>query len=99
MHSGILSSVISVPCAPCISPRSFASIPGISVDKAGRVNVVHITRDESAWRSRLIRVAAADWAFFRGQDVEPEICYEVEPILYQWERGHIYDPQTARGAR
>ena len=57
--------------------------------------MVHITRDESAWRSRLVRVEAADWAFFRGQDVEPEICYEVEPILYQWDRGRIYDPQSA----
>ena len=92
--------------APQHNPRSaFASLDegaaflkykpyGISVDKAGKVNVVHITRDESAWRSRLVRVAAADWAFFRGQDVKPEICYEVEPILYQWDRGRIYDPRT-----
>ncbi len=97
--------------APQYDPRSaFASLDeasaflkykpyGISVDRAGRANVVHITRDESAWRSLLVRVEAADWAFFRGQDVEPEICYEVEPILYQWNRGRIYDPQTARAAR
>ncbi len=57
---------------------------------------VLFTRDESAWRSRLVRVAAADWAFFRGQALEPEICYEVEPIFYQWDRGRIYNPQTAR---
>jgi hypothetical protein len=94
--------------APQPNPRSaFASLDeaaaflkykpyGISVDQAGKVNVVHITRDESAWCSRLVRVEAADWAFFRSQDVEPEICYEVEPILYQWDRGRFYDPQTAR---
>lgn len=94
--------------APQHDPRSaFASLDeaaaflkykpyGISVDQAGRANVVHITRDESAWRSRLVRVAAADWAFFCSQDVEPEICYEVEPIFYQWDRGRVYDPQTAR---
>lgn len=94
--------------APQHDPRSaFASLDeaatflkykpyGISVDQAGRANVVHITRDELAWRSRLVRVAAADWAFFCSQDVEPEICYEVEPIFYQWDRGRVYDPQTAR---
>jgi hypothetical protein len=94
--------------APQHAPRSvFASLDeaaaflkykpyGISLDRAGRANVVHITRDESAWRSRLVRVVAADWAFFRSQDVEPEICYEVEPIFYQWDRGRLYDPQIPR---
>jgi hypothetical protein len=36
------------------------------------------------------------WLRLQGSfNVEPEICYEVEPILYQWDRGRIYDPQSA----
>lgn len=64
---------------------------GISVEKSGKINVVHITRDEAAWRSRLVRVVAANWAFFHHQEIAPEICYEVEPIFYQWDRGRVYD--------
>lgn len=64
---------------------------GISLDKAGRANVVHITRNEQAWRYRLMQVESANWTFLHDQDIQPEICYEVEPIHYQWDRGQIYD--------
>jgi len=60
---------------------------GISVDRHGVANVVRITRREDAWRARLVRVEAARWAFFDGKNVRPEICYQVEPIVYQWNRG------------
>jgi hypothetical protein len=59
---------------------------GISVEAPGLLNVVRITRDEEAWRSRLVRVSEADFRFFEGKRVTPEICYEVEPIEYRWNR-------------
>ena len=60
---------------------------GISVPELGTVNLVRIRRDESAWRSRLVHVREAEWAFFADHEVRPEICYQVEPIRYVWERG------------
>lgn len=63
---------------------------GISVDPKGRVNIVTITRDASAWKSRLIEVVSAEWKFFEGKTVRPEICHQVEPIAYQWNRGLVY---------
>jgi hypothetical protein len=62
----------------------------ISVSRRGHANVVTITRDEAAWRSRLVHVVAANWSFFRGRTPRPEICYEVAPIAYQWNRGRTY---------
>jgi hypothetical protein len=62
---------------------------GISVDPAGNANIVAIKRDEAAWKSRLVPVVSAEWRFFEGKTVRPEICYEVEPINYQWNRGRI----------
>ncbi len=32
----------------------------------------------------------AEWQFFADKNVAPEICYEVEPIEYQWSRAEIY---------
>jgi hypothetical protein len=63
---------------------------GISLDKAGRANVVHITRNEQAWHYRLTQVEYADWTFLHDHDIQPEICYTVEPIHYQWDRGQVY---------
>jgi hypothetical protein len=62
---------------------------GISLDAAGNANVAAIRRDEAAWKSRLVDVISAEWQFFEGKTVRPEICYEVEPIDYQWNRGRI----------
>jgi hypothetical protein len=64
--------------------------PGPGPALPGRANVVAITRDEAAWKSRLIEVVSDDWKFLEGRTVRPEICYEVEPINYQWNRGRIY---------
>jgi len=67
---------------------------GISVDKRGSANVVSITRDEAAWHSRLVPVDNQEWAFFENLPIRPEICYEVDPIDYQWNRGKVYAPAT-----
>ncbi len=68
---------------------------GISFDvERGEANVVRIVRDERAWRSRLVRVLAADWAFFAGRDAHLELCYEVAPIDYQWNRGRRFGARS-----
>jgi hypothetical protein len=72
---------------------------GISLDPAGKANIVAIKRDEAAWRSRLVHVAAAEWRFFEGKTVRPEICYEVEPVDYQWNRGRIVPGRGAGRGR
>ncbi len=54
-----------------------------------KMNIVTITRDEEAWCSKLVHVREQEWAFFRDKPVEPEICYEVDPIDYQWNRGRL----------
>jgi uncharacterized protein DUF2071 len=64
---------------------------GISLDVAGSANVVAIRRDEAAWQSRLVHVVSADWRFFEGKTVRPEICYEVASIAYQWNRGQLHE--------
>jgi hypothetical protein len=63
---------------------------GISIDSVGRANVVHIERDETAWKSRLVNVEEARWSFFSDKHVSPEICYSVEPISYQWNRANVF---------
>jgi hypothetical protein len=97
--------------APRLEPHSaFASLDeaatflkykpyGLSLNSAGAANVVHITRDEPSWRSRLVSVEYANWAYLREYDVQPEICYEVEPIDYQWDRGRIYAARSEKPAR
>jgi len=63
---------------------------GIALTPAGHANIIHVTRDERAWRSHPLRVESAEWTFFAGQDVCLESCYAVEPIAYQWDRGRVY---------
>ena len=53
------------------------------------INVVRVARDEAAWRSRLVTVEKARWQFLEPYETALELCYEVEPIDYQWERGRI----------
>lgn len=55
----------------------------------GAINVVQVARDEAAWRSRLLAVEKARWEFLEPYETALELCYEVEPIDYQWERGRI----------
>jgi hypothetical protein len=62
---------------------------GIGVSREGQVNVVRITRDESAWDSRLVHVSKAQWQFLDGVDLTPEVCYEVLPIEYRWGRARL----------
>jgi hypothetical protein len=59
---------------------------GLSVSPGGRVSMVKIVRDETAWKSRPVHVQSQRWAFFADKDARPEMCYEVEPIKYQWNR-------------
>ncbi len=59
---------------------------GYSVGKDGQVRVVRILRDESAWRARPVEIVSQNWEFFKGMPVTPELCTEVDPIAYQWNR-------------
>ena len=56
-----------------------------------RANVVHITRNEAAWRSRLVTIKHSHWPFLEPYKVQPELCYAIEPLFYRWNRGRIYD--------
>ena len=62
---------------------------GLSPCDDGAINVVRVARDEAAWRSRLVTVEKARWEFLEPYETALELCYEVEPIDYQWERGRI----------
>lgn len=63
---------------------------GLSVGRDGGVNVVRITRDEAAWRARLVTVEAAHWAFLDRYETYPELCYDVAPIDYRWNRARTH---------
>jgi Uncharacterized conserved protein (COG2071) len=63
---------------------------GISPCGERAINVVRVARDEAAWRSRLVTVQKALWEFLEPYETALEICYEVAPIDYRWERGRIY---------
>jgi hypothetical protein len=71
---------------------------GISVDRHETGNIVRIVRDEHAWRARLVEVETAQWSFFADKNVRPEICYEVDPIEYQWNRAYRVRPQATNAA-
>jgi hypothetical protein len=60
---------------------------GLSVGSDGTVNVVRIVRDEAAWHGRAVAVASQRWSFFGGLEAVPELCTEVQPIEYRWNRG------------
>lgn len=62
---------------------------GLSPCSDEAINVVRVARDEAAWRSRLVTVEKARWEFLEPYETALELCYEVEPIDYQWERGRI----------
>lgn len=51
--------------------------------------VVPIRRDESAWRSRPVRLPYARWEFLDPYPAEPELAFAVDPIDYEWRRGRI----------
>ena len=58
----------------------------LSVETADSLQVVRVRREESVWRSELMHVPEADWQFLAGRQATLELCYEVEPIDYLWER-------------
>jgi len=62
---------------------------GISVN-GGQVDVLRIIRDERAWRFNLVPVEEARFAYLNLLNAEFEICYEVEPIQYRWNRAVKY---------
>jgi len=64
-------------------PRAF------SPHAADAVNAVRVIREESAWRSRSIAVVRQEWEFFADREATLELCTEVQPIDYQWNRGDI----------
>ena len=51
------------------------------------VQAVRVRRKEADWNSRVVSVPEAEWQFLAGRDAVLELCYEVEPIDYIWERG------------
>lgn len=63
---------------------------GLSIASNSNVSIVHISRREQDWRYRLVNVKAQQWSFFNDKDVHFEICYQVEPIFYRWNRARIY---------
>ena len=64
---------------------------GISIGSGPRLNVVAIGRDEAARRARCVQVSSARWKFLEGKEAELEVCWEVEPIEYRWNRGALVD--------
>lgn len=68
---------------------------GIAINTDGNANIIHIKRREEDWRYQLINVKSADWAFFKDKNVSPVVCYQVEPIDYQWNRGRNYQVDQA----
>lgn len=63
---------------------------GIAINSDGSANVIHITRCEENWCYQLIEVKSAEWTFFKDKNIKPEVCYQVEPIDYQWNQGKNY---------
>ncbi len=61
----------------------------LSAGGDGAVNVVAVRRDSSAWRWRPVAVVAARWQFLEGREAALELCYEVEPVDYLWERRRV----------
>lgn len=59
------------------------------------VSIVRVERNEEARKARLVSVQYAHWKFLEPYALEPEICYEVEPIACRWKREvvHAYPPQ------
>jgi hypothetical protein len=61
---------------------------GLAVESEDTLQVVRVRREEAAWRSRIVAVQEAKWRFLGDHKAALELCYEVEPIDYRWERGY-----------
>lgn len=84
--------------SPFIRPEAAAEAlkykpVGLSVE-GDRVDVLRITRDEAEWRSRLIQVSEASIPYLDRFAPTLEICYEVEPIEYRWNRAERFRAQA-----
>lgn len=71
------------------APRAFAT------DREGVLHLLAVTRDETRWRDRVVTVLEAHWQFFQAQEAFLELCYEVQPIEYRWERGRKLSEEVA----
>jgi len=60
---------------------------GLSVEGADSLQAVRVRRNETEWNSRVVSVPEAEWQFLAGHEAALELCYEVKPIDYRWERG------------
>lgn len=61
---------------------------GLSAKSDDTLQVLRVRRPESSWHDRVVTVSDATWQFLHGREATLELCYEVEPINYVWERGH-----------
>ncbi len=61
---------------------------GIALSKPGEANIVSIERDEASWQHSLRHVQQAEFQLLKQYPVQPEICYEIQPIDYRWLRGY-----------
>ncbi len=59
----------------------------LSVESGDTLQVVRVRREEAAWHSRVVAVPEAQWRFLADHQATLELCYEVDPIEYRWERG------------
>lgn len=60
---------------------------GLSVEGTESLQAVRVRRNEAEWTSCVVSVPEAEWQFLAGREAVLELCYEVEPIDYIWERG------------
>lgn len=67
---------------------------GIAINPDASANIIHISRREEDWRYRLVDVKTAEWSFFKDKNIKPEVCYQVEPIDYMWNKGKDYKAFT-----
>ncbi len=58
----------------------------LSPRTADTLDVVRVRRDAAAWRWHPVNVIDARWQFLDGRDAQLELCYQVEPVDYLWER-------------
>ena len=56
-----------------------------------RTRVTYRCCPEHAWRSRPIAAPRLDFEFFANEPVTPELCFEIDPIDYQWNRGELLE--------
>jgi hypothetical protein len=65
----------------------------LSPHGADAVNIVRVARDAQAWRTRLLKVEAAEPDFLKPFGAVPELAFEVDPLEYRWSRGEIVEVQ------